>query len=157
MQDNTSGQDTPILLGCDHAAFGLKEKVREFLVSKGYAVEDVGTDGSSSVDYPDFAVKVASEVSRNTDRRGILMCGTGLGMSMVANKFSQVRAALCTEPFSARMSRRHNNANILVLGARITGEELAYDIVDVWLKTPFDGGRHQMRLEKFSSIGKTDA
>ena len=154
MQDKVNGTDTPILLGCDHAAVFLKEKIKEFLLSAGQRVEDVGTTGSASVDYPDFAVKVASEISSNPERRGILLCGTGLGMSMVANKYSGVRAALCTEPFSARMSRRHNNANILVLGGRITGEELAYEIVDVWLKTPFDGGRHQLRLDKFNALGK---
>ena len=154
MQDKLTGAATPILLGCDHAAVFLKEKIKEFLLSAGQRVEDVGTTGSASVDYPDFAVKVASKISSNPERRGILLCGTGLGMSMVANKYSGVRAALCTEPFSARMSRRHNNANILVLGGRITGEELAYEIVDVWLKTPFDGGRHQLRLDKFNALGK---
>lgn len=144
-----------IIIGCDHAAYQLKEKIKELLVSKGYSVEDVGTHSETSVDYPDFGVQVASQVSDGTHQRGILMCGTGLGMSMVANKYSNVRAALCTEPFSASMSRRHNDSNILVLGGRITGEELAFEIVDVWLKTAFDGGRHQSRIEKFSQLGKT--
>ena len=154
MQQNEDGKDT-IIIGCDHAAYQLKEKIKEFMVSKGYSVEDVGTHSESSVDYPDFGAQVASKVSNGTYQRGILMCGTGLGMSMVANKYSDVRAALCTEPFSAVMSRRHNDSNILVLGGRITGEELAYEIVDIWLKTAFDGGRHQSRIEKFSRLGKS--
>lgn len=153
MQQKEDKKST-IIIGCDHAAYQLKEKIKEFMVSKGYSIEDVGTHSESSVDYPDFGVQVASQVSDGTHQRGILMCGTGLGMSMVANKYSNVRAALCTEPFSASMSRRHNDSNILVLGGRITGEELAYEIVDVWLKTAFDGGRHQSRIEKFSRLGK---
>ena len=153
MQQNEDKKST-IIIGCDHAAYQLKEKIKEFMVSKGYSIEDVGTYSESSVDYPDFGVQVASQVSDGTHQRGILMCGTGLGMSMVANKYSNVRAALCTEPFSASMSRRHNDSNILVLGGRITGEELAYEIVGVWLKTAFDGGRHQSRIEKFSRLGK---
>ena len=154
MQQKEDKKNT-VIIGCDHAAYRLKEKIKEFMVSKGYSVEDVGTYSESSVDYPDFGAQVASQVSNGTYQRGILMCGTGLGMSMVANKYSNVRAALCTEPFSAGMSRRHNDSNVLVLGGRITGEELAYEIVDVWLETTFEGGRHQSRIEKFSPLGKT--
>ena len=144
--------NTPIIIGCDHAAYPLKEKVKDYLTDKGIDVEDVGANSEKSVDYPDFGKKVASMVSSGNFKRGILLCGTGIGMSMVANKFSHVRAALCTEPFSAEMSRRHNDSNILVMGGRMTGETLALEIVRVWLETPFDGGRHQERLNKFDSI-----
>jgi ribose 5-phosphate isomerase B len=144
--------NTPIIIGCDHAAYPLKEKVKDYLIGKGIDVEDVGTNSEKSVDYPDFGKKVASMVSNSNFKRGILMCGTGIGMSMVANKFSHVRAALCTEPFSAELSRRHNNSNILVMGGRMTGETLAIEIVRVWLETPFDGGRHQERLNQFDTI-----
>ena len=144
--------NTPIIIGCDHAAYPLKEKVKDYLAGKGIDVEDVGTNSEKSVDYPDFGKKVASMVSNGNFKRGILLCGTGIGMSMVANKFSHVRAALCTEPFSAEMSRRHNDSNILVMGGRMTGETLALEIVRVWLETPFDGGRHQARLDKFDII-----
>ncbi len=144
--------NTSIIIGCDHAAYPLKEKVKDYLTSKEIDVKDVGTNSEKSVDYPDFGKKVASMVSNGNFKRGILMCGTGIGMSMVANKFSHVRAALCTEPFSAEMSRRHNDSNILVMGGRMTGETLAIEIVRVWLETPFDGGRHQERLNKFDTI-----
>ncbi len=144
--------NTPIIIGCDHAAYPLKEKIKDYLAGKGIDVEDVGTNSEKSVDYPDFGKKVASMVSNGNFKRGILLCGTGIGMSMVANKFSHVRAALCTEPFSAEMSRRHNDSNILVMGGRMTGETLALEIVRVWLETPFDGGRHQARLDKFDII-----
>jgi len=143
---------TPIIIGCDHAAYQLKEKVKDYLTGEGIEVEDVGTHSEMSVDYPDFGKKVASMISKGNFKRGILMCGTGIGMSMVANKFPHVRAALCTEPFSAEMSRRHNDSNILVLGGRMTGETLALEIVKVWLETPFDGERHQARLNKFDTI-----
>ena len=145
---------TPIIMGCDHAAYRLKEKVKAYLVDKGIAVEDVGTHSEESVDYPDFGIKVAAQVSSGSYKRGILICGTGLGMSMVANKFHRVRAALCQDLFSAEMSRRHNDANILVLGGRVIGEGLALAVVQKWLETPFDGGRHQKRLEKFDQIKK---
>jgi len=144
--------NVPVVIGCDHAAYPLKEKVKSYLTGKGIDVEDVGTNSEKSVDYPDFGKKVASMVSNGNFKRGILICGTGIGMSMVANKFSHVRAALCTEPFSAEMSRRHNDSNILVMGGRMTGETLALEIVRVWLETPFDGGRHQERLNKFDTI-----
>jgi len=144
--------NTPIIIGCDHAAYPLKEKVKEYLAGRGIDVEDVGTDSEKSVDYPEFGKKVASMVSNSNFKRGILLCGTGIGMSMVANKFSHVRAALCTEPFSAEMSRRHNDSNVLVMGGRMTRETLALEIVRVWLETPFDGGRHQERLNQFDTI-----
>ncbi len=141
-----------IIMGCDHAAFQLKEVLKEFLTDKGYAVEDIGAFSLDSVDYPDIGIQVASQVSQGKYARGILLCGTGLGMSMVANRFDHVRAALCNDLFSAAMSRRHNNANVLVMGGRVIGDVLAREIVRTWLDTPFEGGRHQGRLDLFDAI-----
>jgi len=143
---------TSIIIGSDHAAYDLKEKVKVFLIGRGIDIEDAGCHNENSVDYPDIGIKVASMVSRGKFERGILMCGTGIGMSMVANKFPHVRAALCADLFSSIMSRRHNNSNILVLGGRVVGDVLAMEIVKAWLETPFEGGRHQRRLEKFDRI-----
>jgi len=151
-----SGNTTPLVIGSDHAAYDLKEKIKAFLVEQSIDVEDVGCFSENSVDYPDYGVKVASLVSSGKFSRGILLCGTGIGMSMVANKFSHVRAALCSDLFSAIMSRRHNDSNILVLGARVIGDALALEIVRVWLETPFEGGRHLRRLAKFDRLD-TDA
>ena len=141
-----------IIIGSDHAAYPLKEKVKTFLTEAGLVVEDVGTHSETSVDYPDIAIKVASRVSNGDFKRGVLLCGTGIGMSLVANRFDHVRAALCNDLFSAIMSRRHNNANILVMGGRVIGETLAREVVDAWLETPFEGGRHQRRLDQFDSM-----
>jgi ribose 5-phosphate isomerase B len=153
MQENVmAGTKTPIVVGSDHAAYALKEKIKAFLIERSIDVEDVGCYSEDSVDYPDVAIKVASMVSSGKFGQGILLCGTGIGMSMVANKFPHVRAALCTDIFSAIMSRRHNNSNILVLGGRVTGDIHAMEIVKFWLETPFEGGRHQRRLEKFDQI-----
>ena len=148
--------NAPIIIGADHAAYDLKETVKAFLIEKGIEVHDVGTHSQDSVDYPDFGIEVASMVSKGKFTRGILLCGTGIGMSMVANKFPHVRAALCTDIFSAMMSRRHNNSNILVLGGRIIGDILALEIVRTWIETPFEGGRHQARIDKFDGIDATD-
>jgi len=144
--------DTSIVIGSDHAGFALKEFVKEYLTALHLNVEDCGTYSEDSVDYPDFGIKVAEKVSSGEYRRGILICGTGLGMSMVANRFKSVRAALCNDLFSATMSRRHNDANILVMGGRVIGTELAKEIVRVWLETAFEGDRHKKRIEKFDSI-----
>lgn len=154
MKNNQNAPLNTIIIGCDHAAYPLKEKVKAFLAGKGYPVEDVGAYSESSVDYPEFGVRVASQVSMGKYPRGILLCGTGIGMSMVANKFQNVRAALCTEPFAARMSRQHNDANILVLGGRILGETMALETVEAWLNTPFEGDRHQRRLTMFDQLGQ---
>lgn len=154
MQNGPHAQPDRIVIGCDHAAFALKEKIKSHLVEKGHRVEDAGAFNEESVDYPDIGAAVASLVSKGNCRRGILLCGTGIGMSMVANKFRNVRAALCTEPFAAAMSRRHNDSNILVLGGRVTGETLALEVVDVWLNTPFEGDRHLNRIEKFHRLGE---
>jgi ribose 5-phosphate isomerase B len=139
----------PVIIGCDHAAVELKEKIKTLLQDRGIEVEDVGTTGPASVDYPDYGKRVASQVAEGKFQRGILLCGTGLGMSMVANRFPGVRAALCHDLFGAIMARRHNDANVLVLGGRVTGDVLAAEIVNAWLDTPFEGGRHQKRLEQF--------
>ena len=145
-------QQLSIVIGSDHAAYALKAKIKDYLVKRSIDVRDAGCHSEASVDYPEFGIKVASMVSAGKFQKGILMCGTGIGMSMVANKFPHVRAALCNGLFAAMMSRRHNNSNILVMGARVIGDILAMEIVKVWLETPFDGGRHQRRLEKFDRI-----
>jgi ribose 5-phosphate isomerase B len=137
-----------MIIGSDHAGYQMKEKVIAYLRERGVEVEDVGTHGEESVDYTDFGKKVAKKVSDANFDRGILICGTGLGMSMVANRFPGVRAALANDLFSAIMSRRHNDSNILVMGGRLIGDTLALQLIDTWLDTPFEGGRHQRRLEK---------
>ncbi|MCM2284945.1 MAG: ribose 5-phosphate isomerase B [Desulfobacula sp.] len=141
----------PIIIGSDHAAFELKEKIKAWLIDKGYPVEDAGTHSSASVNYVDYGRKVAGAVSRGEFSRGILLCGTGLGMSMVANRFPNVRAALCSDLFSAKMSRVHNDSNILVLGGRILGDILAFELVRIWLDTGFEGGRHLERIQSMDA------
>lgn len=139
-----------IVIGADHAGLGLKEKIMEAV--KGVDFADVGTYSEESCDYPDYITKVALAIRKKEADMGVALCGTGIGASITANKFRGVRAALCTSEFMAEMSRRHNNANILVLGARVTDEELAVKIVKKWLVTPFEGGRHQRRLDKITRI-----
>jgi len=143
-----------IAIASDHGGCELKEKIVELLKEKGLEVIDYGVDNPESVDYPDYGIKVANAVSKGIAERGILSCGTGIGMSIVANKFPDVRAALCYDMFTARMSRLHNDANILVLGGRVLDKEVALMMVDVWLRTGFEGGRHQRRLDKISEIEK---
>ncbi len=137
----------PIIIGCDHAAYELKEKIKAYLIDKGYQVEDAGTKSQASVNYVDFGKKVADAVSKGKYSKGILLCGTGLGMSMVANRFAGVRAALCSDLFAAKMSRLHNDSNILVLGGRVLGDILAFEIIQTWLDTGFEGGRHMERIQ----------
>ena len=137
-----------MIIGSDHAGFSMKEQVKAHLQKQSIEVEDVGCHSDESVDYTDFGKKVARKVSDGTFDRGILICGTGLGMSMVANRFPGVRAALANDLFSAIMSRRHNDSNILAMGGRLIGDVLALEVVDTWLETPFEGGRHQRRIEK---------
>jgi len=144
-----------IAIGSDHAGFGLKEDVLELLKGLNHDIVDCGTYNTESVDYPDFGEKVSSMVSAGEVERGILICGTGLGMSMVANKFPNVRAALCNDLFSAKMSRLHNDANVLVLGGRIIGRDLASEIVRTWMSTAFEGERHMRRLNKIKKIEET--
>jgi ribose 5-phosphate isomerase B len=141
-------------LACDHGGFELKEELKAFLKSLGVEPIDMGTFNENSVDYPDFGVLVAEKVSRGELEKGILICGTGIGMSIVANKFRGVRAALVNDLYSSRCSREHNDANILIIGGRIVGKELAKEIVKVWLETPFAGGRHKRRLEKIEALEK---
>jgi ribose 5-phosphate isomerase B len=141
-----------IAIGSDHAGLEMKQEVVTLLKAMHHEVDDYGTDTPQSVDYPDFGEKVASAVSHGQAERGILICGTGIGMSIVANKFKGIRAALCNELFSARMSRLHNDANVLVLGGRIIGKDLAKEIVRTWIETAFEGGRHAGRLMKIAAI-----
>jgi len=143
-----------IVLGSDHGGLDLKEAVKELLKRRGIDFEDCGTDNGDSVDYPDFGEKVARKVSAGAAERGILFCGTGIGMSIVANKFPRIRAALVTDDFMARMAKEHNNANILVLGGRVLNGENAQQMVAVWLDTVFEGGRHQGRLDKIEILEK---
>lgn len=137
-----------IIIGADHAGFALKEAIKPVLAKMGIEVTDAGTDCERSVDYPDFAACVAKAVATGAFARGILICGSGVGMSIVANRFPGVRAALCLDEETARLSRQHNDANILVLAGRKTDPARAEGIVRVWLTTPFEGGRHQARLDK---------
>ena len=139
-----------IAIGSDHGGYELKELIADYLQSNGHEVLDCGCNSLDSVDYPDFSEKVCSEVRSGSCEAGILICGTGIGMSIAANRYRDIRAALCHEAFTARMSREHNNANVLCLGARVVGSEVALDIVRVWVSTDFAGGRHQKRLDKLS-------
>jgi ribose 5-phosphate isomerase B len=139
-------------LACDHGGFELKEELKAYLSSLGVETVDMGAFNEESVDYPDFGVLVAEKVSRGELEKGILICGTGVGMSIVANKFPRIRAALANDLYSSRCSRAHNDANILIIGGRILGKELAKEIVKVWLETPFAGGRHRRRLEKIEAL-----
>ncbi len=141
-----------IALGADHAAYELKKYVIERVRDLGYEVVDMGTDSDESCDYPDFAVTVARAVRDGEAERGILMCGTGLGMTYAANKVRGIRAALCCSEYTAEMSRTHNDANVLCLGSRILDRDEAVHIIDIWLKTEFQGGRHARRLDKIARI-----
>ena len=138
-----------IAVGSDHGGYGLKELIKEVIRGLGHEVKDCGCHGPESTDYPIFAKAVTELVNAGAVERGILICGTGIGMSMVANRYPGIRAALCHELYTARMSRAHNDANILCIGARVVGPGLAEEMVKVWLETPFEGGRHQRRLSLF--------
>jgi ribose 5-phosphate isomerase B len=137
-----------IIIGADHAGFELKEGLKPFLAEMGFAVTDIGTNSDRPADYPDFAAQAAEAVSSGFFPRGILICGSGIGMTITANRFPGVRAALCLDEETARLSRQHNDANILVLAGRKTDTPTARAITQVWLATPFEGGRHQKRLDK---------
>ncbi len=140
-----------LAIASDHAGFALKEEVTKYLVSKGHSVEDFGCYEEESCDYPDFAQPLCEAVLASICERGILICGTGLGMSYTANRYSGIRAALCVTPYMAEMSRAHNDANVLVLGSRVIDGAAARDIIEVWLKTPFEGGRHLRRIQKIEN------
>ena len=141
-----------IALASDHGGLRLKEAVKQLLTERGIPFEDCGTENGESVDYPDYGEKVARKVAAGAAEKGILFCGTGIGMSIVANKFPHVRAALVTDTFMARMAKEHNNANILVLGGRVIGDNEAREMVATWLDATFEGGRHQGRLDKIAAI-----
>jgi ribose 5-phosphate isomerase B len=141
-----------IAIGCDHAGVELKRDIISLLHDLHIECTDYGTNGTESVDYPDFGEKVSEAVSSGKIEKGILICGTGIGMSIVANKFPGVRASLCNGLFTAGMSRLHNDANVLVLGGRVIGKDLAKEIVRTWVNTPFEGERHAKRLRKITLI-----
>ena len=140
-------EDLKVAIGSDHGGFRYKEQIIEYLKSRNIPYFDVGTHTPEACDYPVIARKVAELVISGQANRGILVCGTGIGMSIAANKVKGIRAALCGDTYSARVSRAHNNANILCIGERVIGEHLALDIVDIWLKTGFEGGRHKRRVD----------
>lgn len=141
-----------IAVGSDHAGYEAKEHVKRVASTGGHQVDDVGTHGSASVDYPDFAASVARKVASGEADAGILVCGSGIGMSIAANKVRGARAAVCTDSYSARVAREHNDANVLCLGARVTGPGLMEEIVQVFLRSGFEGGRHTKRVEKIHHI-----
>lgn len=142
-----------VIIGADSAGYHLKEQIKEKLIADGYIVEDMGADSDASCHYPVFGGAVARAVAAaDRDTCGLLICGTGVGMSMVANKYKGIRAACCSDTFSARMTRAHNDANILCFGARVVGYGLACDLVDAFLSAPFEGGRHQTRVDMITKI-----
>lgn len=143
-----------IAIGSDHAGYLLKADIIKLLEDKGLEVKDFGTNCPDSVDYPDFGQAVAEAVSSKECEKGIVICGSGIGISIAANKVPGVRAALCTDSYTAKMSRQHNDANVLAIGERVTGPGVAFDIVETWLATEFLGGRHGKRVEKISNIEK---
>jgi ribose 5-phosphate isomerase B len=144
-----------ISIGSDHAGFELKKNVQTILTKREIEVIDFGPKGPDSVDYPDFGQMVAQSVVSKESTRGIVICGTGLGMSIVVNRFPGIRGTLCSDVLSAKMSRQHNDSNLLVLAGRMIGPTLADEIVQTWLDTPFEGGRHQRRLDKIENVNKT--
>ncbi len=141
-----------IAIACDHAAADTKNTLAAHLTELGHEITDCGTDGATSVDYPDFALKAVALVQSGDAERAILICGTGIGMSMSANKARGIRAALVSEAFSARMCREHNDANVLCLGGRVTGPELIRECAEVFISTAFEGGRHERRVGKIMAI-----
>ena len=141
-----------ILLGADHGGFRLKEAVKAYLESAGIAYLDYGTDSEASVDYAPIAARVARDIAAQKAEKGILCCGTGIGISIAANKVKGIRAAVCTDPFCAEMTRRHNDANILCMGGRVISEETAVALAKIFLETPFEGGRHARRVAQIAAI-----
>ena len=143
-----------IAIGSDHGGIHLKNHLKDYLQGKGWEVLDCGTYTEESCDYPDIAAKLCGEIAQGTVTQGILVCGTGLGMSIAANKCAGIRAAVVTDEYSAVKSKEHNNANVLCLGERVLGTGLAESLVDAWLKTEFAGGRHARRVDKIMDLGK---
>lgn len=151
MSDAKRSDARPIALGSDHAGLALKRELRAVLEKRGESVVDLGCDSEQSCDYPDFGHLVAEGVAEGRYRFGVLVCGTGIGMSIAANRHRGVRAALCTEALAARMSREHNDANVLCMGARIVGPGLAQAILEAFLEARFEGGRHERRVKKLDA------
>lgn len=141
-----------IILGADHGGYELKNNIAEWLKTQGHQIKDVGTFSPESVDYPDYAKIVGEEVVKGNFDKGILVCGSGVGISIAANKVKGVRAVLCHDVVMARLSREHNDTNIIAMGGRFIAKDLAYEILNVWLNTEFSGGRHARRIEKISSL-----
>ena len=141
-----------IALASDHGGFDLKESVIAHLLNTGWEVDDLGPHSGDSVDYPDYGIKLAEAVAEKKVQRGIVICGTGIGMSIVVNRYPGIRGTLCSDLFTAKLCREHNDSNILVMGGRVIGKGLAAEIVNTWLNTPFEGGRHQRRLDKINQI-----
>jgi ribose 5-phosphate isomerase B len=143
-----------IAIACDHGGYALKEALKEHLTEQGLEVRDFGTNSLDSCDYPDYAAPAAQAVASGECDRGIVICTTGIGVSIVANKIPGIRCALCSDPLSARMTRQHNDTNMLAMGAGIIGKNLAFEIADIWLSTAFEGGRHQRRVDKITALEK---
>lgn len=141
-----------IMVGCDHGGLELKDKIVVYLKKLGHQVEDIGSNGHDAVDYPRYALKVAHGVADGAAERGILVCGSGIGMCIAANRVPGVRAVQVGEPYAAQMSRRHNDSNVLCLGGRFLGLDLALEIINVWLRETFEGGRHQRRLDLIDEL-----
>lgn len=139
-----------IAIGCDHAAFTFKEEIKAYLTAKGHKLIDKGCYSAERADYPDYGIAVGEAVAKGECERGVVICGSGIGISIAANKVAGVRCALCSEPLSARLSRNHNDANVLAMGARLIGLEMGKAIVDEWLQAEFEGGRHCGRIDKIS-------
>ncbi len=145
-----------IAIASDHGGFSLKVDIVSLLNELGYEVNDIGPKNQNSVDYPDYGIRIAQAVTTNSDSRGIVICGTGIGMSIVVNRFPGIRGTLCSDLYTAKLCREHNDSNILIMGGRVVGHGLAREIVKVWLSTPFDGGRHQKRLDKINQFDKSN-
>ena len=145
-----------ISIASDHGGFDLKKDIALFLDDLGYEVNDLGPNNSNAVDYPDYGISLATHISNNIDTCGIVICGTGIGMSIVVNRFPGIRGALCSDIYTAKLSREHNDSNLLVMRGRVLGIGLAREIVQVWLSTPFEGGRHKKRLDKITQFEKSN-
>ncbi len=141
-----------ILLASDHGGFELKEEIKSFLTQISIPFEDLGPANADAVDYPDYGAKLAATISADDSLNGIVICGTGIGMSIVVNRFPKVRGTLCSDLYTAKLCRQHNDSNVLIMGGRVVGKGLAREIVETWLQTPFEGGRHTRRLDKIDDI-----
>lgn len=141
-----------IAIASDHGGYDLKESVIAHLLNDGWEIDDLGPGNEDSVDYPDYGIKLAESITNNKVERGIVICGTGVGMSIVVNRFPGIRGTLCSNVYTAKMCREHNDSNILIMGGRVISKGLASEIVDTWLSTAFEGGRHQRRLDKINEI-----